>query len=75
MAFASRAVVDELCGGDPLRLKRLAVRFSRPVFPGDSLTTSIWPAGALPAQRSYSFATANAQGLTVMRDGRAEIAA
>jgi acyl dehydratase len=74
MAFASRAVVDELCGGDPLRLKRLAVRFSRPVFPGDSLTTSIWPDGVLSNRCGYSFATVTAQGLTVMRDGRAEIA-
>jgi acyl dehydratase len=74
MAFAARGVVDQLCARDPLRLKRLAVRFSRPIFPGDSLTTSIWPDGLLTPRSTYSFTTANAQGLTVMRDGRAEVA-
>ena len=32
-----------LRGGDPARLRRLAVRFSAPCFPGDQLTTTIWP--------------------------------
>jgi len=74
MAFAARAAIDTLCGGDPLRLKLLAVRFSRPIVPGDSLTTSIWPAGGDSSHRIYSFASTNGQGLTVMRDGRAEVA-
>jgi acyl dehydratase len=73
MAFASRAIVDQVCTGDPLRLGRLSVRFSRQIFPGDSLTTSIWPAEVLPGRHAYSFATANAQSLIVMSDGRAEV--
>jgi acyl dehydratase len=43
MAFAARVIVDRLCGGDPARLKHLAVRFSRPVLPGDTITTRVWP--------------------------------
>lgn len=42
MAFAAKAVVDGLCDGDPGRLARLAVRFSRTVLPGDVLTTRAW---------------------------------
>ena len=33
MAFTSWAAVQEVCGGDSTRLKRLAVRFSRPCSP------------------------------------------
>jgi acyl dehydratase len=43
MAFTAKVIVDQLCAGDPARLKRLAVRFSRPVFPGDTITTRVWP--------------------------------
>jgi acyl dehydratase len=43
MAFTAKVIVDNLCAGDPMRLKRLAVRFSRPVFPGDTITTRVWP--------------------------------
>ncbi|MGH7879826.1 MAG: MaoC/PaaZ C-terminal domain-containing protein, partial [Candidatus Binataceae bacterium] len=73
MSFAARAVIDKLCDRDPLRLKRLAVRFARPIFPGDSLTTSIWPSAVASDLRRFYFATTNASGLIVMRDGNAEI--
>src|ERR1700734_1018205 len=42
MAFASKVMIDGLCAGDPVRLKRLRVQFSRPVFPGQSITTKVW---------------------------------
>ncbi|MBF6561155.1 MAG: MaoC family dehydratase N-terminal domain-containing protein [Candidatus Binataceae bacterium] len=74
MAFTSRVIIDRLCGGDPLRLKRLAVRFSRPVMPGDTITTRVWPAGARGDRRLFAYETANPGGLIVIRDGRAEIA-
>jgi acyl dehydratase len=70
MAFASRALIDTVCAAEPLRLKRLGVRFVRPVLPGDTLMTSIWP-----AQKSgrYVFETSNLGGVVVLRDGSAEI--
>ncbi len=71
MAFASRALVDTICAGDPLRLKRISVRFARPVFPGDAITTSIFSGRA---HGHYSFQTSNPSGLTVLRDGFAEVA-
>jgi acyl dehydratase len=73
MAFTARVIVDRLCGGDPLRLRRLAVRFSRPVLPGDTITTRVWPAGALGDRRIFDYETVNPEGLAVIRDGRAEI--
>jgi len=40
---AGRAVVRACCGGDPARLKSLQVRFSAPVYPGETIRTEIWP--------------------------------
>ena len=74
MAFTSRVIVDRLCGGDPIRLKRLAVRFSRPVVPGDTITTRVWAAGARGDRRLFAYETTNPDGLAVIRDGRAAIA-
>ena len=40
--FTGRALLHELCGGDPSRFKSMDSRFSSPVFPGDSLTVQMW---------------------------------
>jgi acyl dehydratase len=40
--FTGRALVHSLCGSDPARFGSMSARFSKPVFPGDSLTISIW---------------------------------
>jgi acyl dehydratase len=40
-----RALVNACCGGDPARLKSMQVRFSAPVFPGETIRTEMWPAG------------------------------
>ncbi|MCV7045096.1 MaoC family dehydratase N-terminal domain-containing protein [Mycobacterium frederiksbergense] len=39
---AGRALVAELGGGDATKVTAVASRFSSPVFPGETLTTSIW---------------------------------
>jgi acyl dehydratase len=73
MALCSRAVVDELAGGDPGRLRRLAVRFYRPVFPGNDLVTTMYDAGAAGDRQVVAFEASSA-GKVVVRDGRAEVA-
>ena len=40
--FAGRALVAELGGGDAARIGGIGARFTDPVFPGETLTTSIW---------------------------------
>jgi acyl dehydratase len=40
--FAGRALLSELAGNDAAKLTAMAARFSAPVFPGETLTTSIW---------------------------------
>lgn len=38
-------LLKTLCGGDPARFKSLDVRFSAPVFPGETIRTEIWKLG------------------------------
>lgn len=73
MAFASKAVLDQLCGGDPARLRRIKVRFSKPVFPGETLTTRAWLTSAPGAGPVYEFETLNTRGSPVLRNGVAEV--
>lgn len=40
---AGRAILKACCGNDPAKLKSLAVRFSSPVYPGETIRTEIWP--------------------------------
>ncbi len=74
MAFTSWAAIQEVCGGDPSRLKRLAVRFSRPVLPGQSITTTFWAAGEAGGNHVFGFETRNGEGEVVIKDGLAEVA-
>ena len=39
---AGHALLRTLCGYDPARLRRIEVRFSSPVFPGETVRTEIW---------------------------------
>jgi acyl dehydratase len=74
MAFVSKVMIDRLCGGDPVCLKRLRVQFSRPVFPGQSITTRVWAGGERAGLRAYVFETYNPEGMAVIRGGIAEVA-
>lgn len=40
--YIGRAVVEHECGGDPGKLKLFAGRFSKPVWPGETLVVSGW---------------------------------
>jgi len=74
MAFASRVIIDRLCNGEPTRLKRLRARFSRPVLPGQSITTCVWPGDKHAGRIAYTYETRNPDGIAVIRGGIAEIA-
>jgi acyl dehydratase len=70
MAFTSVAVIQRSCPGDPTRLRRLAVRFARPVQPGQSITTRMWESG----DGSIAYETTSDTGDVVIKDGKAELA-
>lgn len=44
-AISARAVIAALCDGDGARLRSFGVRFSAPVFPGETIETLIWKLG------------------------------
>jgi acyl dehydratase len=67
-AFTSWAVLTSVGDGDATRLRRHAVRFARPVLPGQDITTTIWRA----APGRYAFETIVGDTV-VVRDGLAEI--
>ena len=74
MAFTSWAAIQEVCDGDPTRLKRLVVRFSRPVLPGQDITTTFWNAAGTPNGPAFGFETRNGDGEVVIKDGLVEVA-
>lgn len=43
---AGHAVLKLLCGYDPAKLKQMDVRFSSPVYPGETIRTEVWKEGA-----------------------------
>jgi acyl dehydratase len=40
--FTGRALLHELCGGDPARFQHIEARFASPVIPGEALTIAMW---------------------------------
>ncbi|MCB0864700.1 MAG: MaoC family dehydratase N-terminal domain-containing protein [Solirubrobacterales bacterium] len=74
MAFTSWAIVGSVCDGDSSRLKRLALRFSRPGRPGQDVTTTIWGAPSTAEGLSaYAFETTADDGTVITKDGLAEV--
>lgn len=69
MGLCARAVVDCAAGGDPKRVKRLAVRFAAPSYLGHDLHVRLYDAG----DDAYVF-EAECAGTLVVKDGLADLA-
>jgi acyl dehydratase len=70
---AGRALVSDLGGGDATKVRAIAARFTSPVFPGETLTTSIWRSE--PGRAVFRTEAANPDGSAarlVLEDGVAE---
>jgi acyl dehydratase len=72
MALTSQAVIREVAGSDPARLRRLAVRFAANVLPGSDVVTTIYDAGEREGRKLYAFEATSA-GATVIKNGWAEV--
>jgi acyl dehydratase len=73
MAFVQKAVVDNACGNDPTRLKKLKVRFSRSVLPGDTVTTTAWLREKKDGRLIIDLEARVDRGDVVIRDAWAEV--
>lgn len=72
MAFVAKAVVDTVLKGDPRGLKRLRVRFSKPVLPKDTVTTYGWKTGQKGKLLTLGVLAQNQSGVTVIKDASAD---
>lgn len=67
---AGWSILRTVCNGDPAKLKEFNLRFSSPVFPGETLRTEIWQDG-----ETVSFRTkAVERDVLVLNNGFAKIA-
>ena len=67
---AGRAVLEAFCGNDPAKFRALEVRFSGVVFPGETITTSMWKV----APGKIVLTAATERGEAVLTGAAAEIA-
>ena len=68
---AGRAVLDGWCDADPARLKQFNVRFTSPVYPGETLRVEMWGGKTEVGFRVHSVE----REVMVLNNGYAEIAA
>jgi len=67
-----RAVLQAYCDFDPTRLKAHDVRFSSPVYPGETVVVRMWKDGETV---SFEAGVAERPGVTVIKGGRALVSA
>ena len=75
MAMAAKGAVNGLAGGDPTRIARVGVRLSKPVLPGQELTTHYWNESEGGGISTYGFETYNPDGVAVIKNGIVEVRA
>lgn len=71
MAFTAKAHTD--WAGDPNALRRLKVRFAKPVYPEDDITTSVTIASVEGTTVTTQFVSKNQNGVEVITRALAEI--
>ena len=69
LGIAGHAVLRSYCDYDPARFTSIRLRFSAPVYPGESIRTEMWRDGDVVSFRSL----APARNVTVLNNGRVGI--
>ncbi|CAI09349.1 MaoC family dehydratase [Aromatoleum aromaticum] len=67
---AAHAILKQFCNYDPVALRELDVRFSAPMFPGETVSVALWKRGAIVSFR----ARIKSRDATVLDNGRAVLA-
>lgn len=71
LGVAARAILQNCCDDHPERLRSLQLRFTSPVYPGETLITEIWQDGDVASFR----ARVAERKVVVLNNGRAVVAA
>jgi acyl dehydratase len=69
--IAGWAVLKTCCGADPARLRSFQARFTKPVFPGETIRTEIWKQGKV---LSFRARLVERPEVVALDNGRAELA-
>lgn len=69
LGVAGHAILRTCCDYDPAALKALSLRFSAPVYPGETIRTEIWRDGNVASFRARVIE----RDVLVLNNGRAEI--
>jgi len=67
--IAARSIIEIFCDGDGDLLRALDVRFSSPVYPGETLRTEMWSDGSVIAFRTRVLE----RDVVVLNHGRAQV--
>lgn len=70
LGVAGHALLKTACGYDPARFKSMALRFSAPVYPGETIRTEVWRDDSVVSFRS----SVVERDVVVLNNGRAEVA-
>ena len=68
--FGMRAVARAVAGGDATRLREISARFTKPVWPGETLRTEVWSEG----ERVWFRTATKERGDAVLSHGTARLA-
>jgi acyl dehydratase len=66
---SGHAILKTMCGYDPARFRSMAVRFSAPVYPGETIRTEMWRDDTIVSFRARVIE----RDIVVLNNGRAEI--
>lgn len=69
LGIAGHAILKTCCDYDPARFKSLDLRFSAPVYPGETIRTEMWRDGGVISFRARTVE----RDVVVLNNGRAEI--
>ena len=70
LGVAGHAILKTFCDYDPARFKSLDLRFSAPVYPGETIRTEMWRDGEVVSFRARSVERPD---IVVLNNGRAEV--
>ena len=69
LGVAGHAILRAACGNDSSRFRSLRLRFSSPVYPGETIRTELWRDGPVVSFRARVLE----RDVVVLNNGRAEV--